>query len=95
MGEVLELSDKEKTIIIILSIIGFYTIVEKFADIDTEYFNGNLIISFIIIPLFLLFLLAGILFLFNPNKKRERFVGLYYLGIATAIGWLYYVSVFD
>ena len=95
MGEVLELSDKEKTIIIILSIIGFYTIVEKFADIDTKYFNGNLIVSFIFIPLFLLFLLAGILFLFDPDKKHERFVGLYYLGIATAIGWLYYVSVFD
>ena len=89
------MSDKEKTLIIILSIIGFYTIVEKFADIDTKYFNGNLIISFIFIPLFLLLSLAGILFLFDPDKKSERFVGLYYLGIATAIGWLYYVSVFD
>ena len=89
------MSDKEKTIIIILSIIGFYTIVEKFADIDTKYFNGNLIVSFIFIPLFLLFLLAGILFLFDPDKKHERFVGLYYLAIGSAIGWLYYVNVLD
>ena len=89
------MSDKEKIFITILSVIGFFTIVTKFADFDTKYFNGNLIISFIFIPLFLLFFLSGVLFLFDPDKKRERFVGLYYLAIGSAIGWLYYVNVLD
>jgi hypothetical protein len=87
------LSDKEKILVTILSVIGFYTIVGKFIDIDDKYFNGNLFISCILIPLFLGPLLAGLVYLFHPEKKHEKFVGLYYLVIGSVFGWLFYAIV--
>jgi hypothetical protein len=87
------LGDKEKILVTILSVIGFYTIVGKFIDIDDKYFNGNLFISCILIPLFLGPLLAGVVYLFHPEKKHEKVVGLYYLVIGFVFGWLFYAIV--
>jgi hypothetical protein len=87
------LGGNEKILVTILSVIGFYTIVSTFIDIDDKYFNGNLFISCILIPLFLGPLLAGVVYLFHPEKKHEKIVGLYYLGIGSVFGWLFYVIV--
>jgi len=90
---VLALSDKEKIIITILSVIGFYTAIFKFIEIDEKYFNGNLFISCILILLILGFLFAGFKYLFHTENKNERLVGAYYCGLTCIFGWLFYIIV--
>ena len=78
---------KNDDYVYLLALVGVIAIIFWIIDFDRKFFDGNLILSIILI----LFLGGAIFAAINAlNKNEERSVILFYLGMAALFGWLFY-----
>jgi hypothetical protein len=78
---------KNDDYVYLLALVGVIAIIFWIIDFDQKFFDGNLILSIILI----LFIGGAIFAAIDAlNKNEERLVILHYLGIAALFGWLFY-----